>query len=485
MKNLQKKTAAGFAYSILERAGAQGVNFILSLLLARILSPDEYGTIALVTVFITLCDVFVTYGFGNSLVVQKDSDEVDFSTCFFFGIGLSLVIYAITFFAAPLVAAYYENDVLIPVLRVMCLRVPIAAVNSVQHAYVSKRMEFKNFFYATLLGTVLSGLVALGMAFGGFGIWALVTQYLGTVLISTVSLWFLAKWRPILAFSWSRLKRIYQYGWKILVVGLIDTGYSELRNLIIAKRYTSADLAYYSKGNNFPALGMKLVEPSISKVLVASLSHCNDDKDEMRAITRRFTQLATYLIFPILIGLAAVARPLITVLLTEKWLSSVIYLQLGCIAYLFRPIRFISNSVIKAAGRSDLLLKLDIVKKVIGILLLVGSMHFGVVGIAASLVLANAAAAVVNIIPIRKLLNYSIGAQLGDLAGNLLLSLLMGLVVSLFALLPLPPFVLLVIQVLAGIVFYIAASVLIKNPNCKLILTSLKKYSRKKKTNSQ
>lgn len=479
MKDLQKKTASGFLFKLLERAGAQGVNFVISLLLARILSPDEYGTIALVTVFITICDVFVTYGFGNSLIAQKDSDSTAFSTCFYFGLAIALVVYAISFFCAPLLAAYYETEILTPVIRVMALRIPIAAINSVQHAFVSKTMKFKLFFYSTVLGTVVSGVIAVIMAYAGFGVWALVEQYLGTVLVSTVVLWFLAKWRPTLAFSWSRLKRIYQYGWKILVVGLIDTGYTELRNLIIAKRYTSTDLAYYSKGNNFPALGMKLVEPSISGVLFPALSHCNDDK-EMLKITRKFTQLSTYLIFPILIGLSVIAEPLITILLTEKWLPSVIYLQIGCVAYLFRPMRFISNSVFKAKGRSDTLLKLDIIKKAIGVLLLIVSINYGVIGIAVSLVITNAIAMIVNIIPMKKLLNYGIHLQVLDILGNFAISLVMGAIIYLVSMLDLKPLTVLVIQVLVGVVVYVVVSILSKNKSFMMVWRFIKKFLKRK-----
>lgn len=475
MKNLHKKTASGFIYSVLERAGAQGVNFILSLLLARILSPDEYGTIALVAVFITLCDVFVTYGFGNSLVANKESDQVDFSTCFYFGIGFAVVIYGVVFLLAPALAAYYEKDILVPVLRVMGLRVPIAAINSVQQAYVSKKMEFKKFFYSTILGTIISGVIALVMAYTGFGVWALVAQYLGTALISTVSLWFIAKWRPVLAFSWKKLKKLYDYGWKILVVGLIDTGYTELRSLVIAKRYSSTDLAYYSKGNNFPALGMKLIEPSISKVLFASLSHCNDNPEEMKTITRKFTQLSTFFIFPVLIGMAAVAKPLITVLLTEKWLECVVFLQLGCIAYLFRPFRFIGNSVVKASGRSDLLLKLDIVKKAIGIVLLLCSMSYGVVGIAVSLVISNAVATAINVFPVIRILGYSVYEQIRDVIGNLILSLVMGGVVLLISRLPLGVFYVLVMQILAGILVYAVGAIVFKNKSATIVLSQMKK----------
>lgn len=475
MKDLRKKTASGFIYKFLERASAQGINFIISLLLARILSPDEYGTIALVTVFITICDVFVTYGFGNSLVVDKKSDNIDFSTCFYFGLLLSAIIYAIVYFAAPFLASYYNKDILVPVLRIMALRIPIASINSVQHAYVSKNMNFKKFFISTSIGTFISGLIAVVMAYCDFGVWALVEQYLGTVFISTLVLWFTAKWRPILSFSFARLKKIYNYGWKILVVGLLDTGYTELRNLIIAKRYTSSDLAYYNKGNNFPALGMKLVEPSITGVLFPALSHCNDDNKEMLDITRKFTSLSTYIIFPILVGLAVVAKPLITVLLTEKWLPCVIFMQIGCISYMFRPLRFISNSVIKAKGCSGLLLKLDIVKKAIGVLLLLISMYYGVVGIALSLVLTNAVATIINIFPMNKLINYAAHKQFLDVLPNILLSFAMGALIYPISTLNVKPLIVLSAQILLGALSYFVLSIISKNRNLKILFAFLKK----------
>ena len=485
MKDLRKKTASGFVFKMLEQLGTRGVNFVISLLLARLLSPDEYGTIALVTVFISICDVFVTYGFGNSLVVKKDADHVDFSTCLYFGIALSILFYNIVYVCAPLLASYYEKDILKPVIRVMALRIPIAAVNSVQHAYVSKKMRFNHIFYATVIGSLVSGILAVVMAFMGFGVWAMVAQYLGTALISTVCLWILAKWRPTLSFSFARLKALYSYGWKILAVGLIDTVYHEIRSLLIAKQYSSEDLAYYNKGNNFPALGMKLVEPTINGVLFPALSHCNDDIREMRSLTRKFTQLTTYMVFPIMIGLAVVGAPLIEVLLTEKWLPCVIYLQIGCVAYMFRPLQFVNNCVIKASGRIDLLLKLDIVKKGFGVILLLLSMDYGVEGIALSLVVTNIVSVFLNILPNRKLINYGYWAQFKDIFGNLLLALAMGAVTYPLSLLKMNMLVILILQILTGVVFYVVASALFKNDSFLYILSFLKKALKDRQTSKE
>ena len=481
MKDLKQKTASGFAYKFAERAGAQGLNFIISLLLARLLLPEEYGVIALVTVFITICDVFVTYGFGNSLIANKDSDQTDFSTCFYFGLMLAAVVYVGVFFAAPLLADFYDTEILTPVVRVMGLRVPLAAINSVQHAYVSKKMMFRKFFFSTLIGTVVSGVVAIIMAYMGCGVWAMVEQYLGNVIMDTVFLWIIVGWRPTREFSTARLKKIYSYGWKILVVGLIDTTYSQLRSLIIGKKYSKDDLAYYNRGYRFPSFGMRLIEPTVNSVMFPALAHCRNNQAEMRDITRKVILASTYIIYPIMIGLAAVARPLVIVLLTKKWLPCVIYLQIGCIANLFRPQQFINNSIVKASGRSDLLLKLDIVKKAIGITLLLISMMFGVFWIAISLVATYFISMMINIAPNRKILGYGYRAQFTDVFKNLILALIMGACIYPISFLELNNALLLVIQIVLGVGVYLGLSILFKNESYCLLMRFLKNLHKNRK----
>ena len=462
-KSLRAKTASGFAYKFAERVGAQGVSFVVQLLLARILTPEEFGLVALVIVFISICDVFVTYGFGNSLIANKNSDSADFSTCFYFGLSLAFVVYLVVFFAAPAIESFYDKPGLSTVLRVMALRIPIAAINTVQHAYVSKNMQFHKFFYATLIGTVVSGLIAVLMAYRGFGIWALVEQNLGNVAIDTVCLWFIVGWSPTLEFSLPKLKAIYDYGWKILAVGLLDSVYSRLRDLVIGYKYSSQDLAFYSRGYTFPSFGMRLVEPTVNSVLFPALSQCRDNQAEMKSITKLVVQLSTYFLYAFMIGLAVVAKPLVVLLLTEKWLPCVIYLQIGCAANLFRPQQFINNSIIKASGRSDLLLKLDIVKKAIGITLLIISAYFGILWIALSLVATYFISMMINIAPNRKILDYGYREQFKDVFGNLFLAVLMGLIIYPISLLPMNYFLMIVIQVLGGVAIYVGLSILLKN----------------------
>lgn len=462
MENIGQKTKSGLIYKFVERIGTQGVNFIVSIMLARILMPEEFGVISLVAVFIAILDVFVTDGFGNSLVVNKDSDELDFSTCFYFGIVVSVILYVVVYFAANPIASFYNNDELVSLIRVMCLRIPIAAINTVQHAYVSKHMLFKKFFYSTLIGTVVSGIVSVLMAYAEFGVWALVAQYLGNVVIDTICLSFIVNWKPKLMFSFLRLKKIYDYGWKILVVGLIDTGYNQLRSLVIAKKYSTEDLAFYSKGTQFPSLGMSVIEPTISGVIFPILSSCNDNQQEMRAITRRITQTSSYVLFPIMVGLMAIAKPLVIVLLTEKWLECVIYLQVGCLAFILRPVQVVNVCVVKASGQSGLLLKFNVIKKSIGIILLILSIPFGVVGIAWSLVLTNIISTIINVYPNRDILGYGFKNQFGDLWDSFFISLIMGCIIYLFNFLSCAYIVILTIQVIAGIAIYWLLSCLMK-----------------------
>lgn len=485
MKDLKQKTLSGFIYKFAERGAAQGISFIVQIILARLLMPEEFGTIALLTVLMVILDVFVTYGFGNSLVVNKKSDNLDFSTCFFFGIGLALVLYAIVYVSSPYISKFFyghnELDILV---KVMALRMPIAAINSVQHAYIAKKMQFRLFFYATLIGTVLSGVVGIVMAYTGFGVWALVAQYLSNAIFNTITLWIMSEWRPKWMFSFQRLKAIYDYGWKILAVGLVDTIFSQIRSFVIAKQYSRADLAYYNRGVSFPHFGMKLIEPTINGVLFPALSNCNDDQKMMKAITKRIIRTSTFIICGIMGFLFAIAKPLVIVLLTDKWLPCVVFLQIGCFAYLLRPLQVINTSVIRASGRSALLLNLDLLKKGIGLGLLIIAMPFGVEAIAWSYVGFNVISSIINIWPNKDILNYGYLEQFRDLGANLLVGLIMGVLVWAITFLPINYWLLLLLQTVVGLTLYILISKIFKIESYryinKMAVEQLRKIRKKK-----
>lgn len=456
MKNLKQKTLSGFVYKFAERGAAQGVSFLVQIILARLLMPEEFGTIALLTVMMTILDVFVTYGFGNSLVVNKKSDDLDFSTCFFFGLFLAFALYGLVFICSPYISHFfYGHDELDLLVKVMALRMPIAAINSVQHAYVQKKMQFRLFFYATLVGTILSGVVGIAMAYMGFGVWALAAQYLSNSFFNTITLWLVSEWRPKLMFSFQRLKAIYDYGWKILAVGLADTIFGQIRSLIIAKQYSRADLAYYNRGVTFPHFGMKLIEPTISSVVFPALSNCNDDPKMMKAITQRVIKTSTFIICGIMCFLMAVAKPLVIVLLTEKWLPCVVFLQIGCLAYMLRPLQVINNSIIRASGRSALLLKLDLLKKGIGLAVLLLLMPYGVEAIAWSYVAFNVISTFINIYPNKSILNYGYVEQFKDLGNNLFVGVVMGVMVWSVSLIQMNYLIMLIVQTAIGLSVYL------------------------------
>lgn len=455
MEELKKKTLSGFIFKLGERGAAQAVSFIVQIVLARILMPDEFGTIALLNILMLVLNVFVTYGFGNSLIVNKKSDNLDFSTCLYFGFLLSIIVYTIVFFLSPLISVFlYDREDLSILIKVIALSLPISAINSVQYAYIAKNMQFKLSFYATFIGTLLSGIVGISMAYMGLGIWALVAQYLSNSVFGTISLWLFSKWRPIWSFSFKRLKSIYDYGWKILAVGLVDTLFGQIQSLVIAKKYTRSDLAYYNRGSSFPGFGMAFVEPAISEVLFPALSNCNDNPVMMKNVTRRVIKSSTFVVCGIMCLLAAMAKPLVIVLLTEKWLDCIIFLQIGCFANLFRPLQVINNCVIRASGKSGLLLKLDLLKKGIGLILIFGSMNYGVVAIAWSLVITNLISTIINIYPNKDVLKYGFGEQIKDIIGIIIVGVIMAVIVSFFTLLPLNELLILITQFVFGSFFY-------------------------------
>lgn len=451
-----------FFWRFAERCGAQGVKLVVELVLARILLPEDYGLIALVTVFIQILNVFVDSGLGNALIQKKDADDLDFSTVFYFNIAWCLILYLFLFASAPFFASFYGKSQLTPVLRVLGLQVIISGIKNVQQAYVSRTMQFKRFFYATLAGTVGAAVIGIIMAYRGFGVWALVCQQLFNVLVDTAVLWITVKWRPRKMFSFARLKELFNYGWKLLASSLLDTIYTEIRQLIIGKLYSSSDLAFYNRGKQFPNLIVTNVNTSIDSVLLPTMSKEQDNKERVKKMTRRSIQVSTYIMAPLMIGLACCASNVVTLILTEKWLPSVLFLQIFCITYMFYPIHTANLNAIKAMGRSDLFLKLEIWKKVIGMILLLSTMFISVKAMAYSLLISTLTSMIINSWPNKKLLNYSFLEQIKDILPSILLAVGMGAVVYLIGFLPVPTLPLLIIQVICGGVIYIVGSVLLK-----------------------
>ncbi len=476
-----KKVLNNFIWRFMERIGAQGVTFVVSIVLARLLDPEVYGTVALVTVFTTIMQVFVDSGLGTALVQKKDADDLDFSTVFYFNIVMCTGLYGIMFFAAPLIAAFYELPELIPIVRVSSLTLLISGVKNIQQSYVSKHMLFKRFFYSTIGGTIVSAAVGVGMAFAGFGVWALIAQNLINLAAGTAILWVTVKWRPKWMFSWGRLRGLFSYGWKLLVSSLLNTVYNDIRQLIIGKMYTTDDLAFYNKGNQFPQLIVTNVNSSIDSVLMPAMAAEQDDRARVKAMTRRAIKTSTYIMMPMMVGLAVCAEPLIKILLTEKWLPCVFFLRIFCFTFAFYPIHTANLNAIKAMGRSDMFLRLEIIKKVIGLASLLATMWISVEAMAYSLLVTTVVSQFVNASPNKKLLDYSYFQQVQDMLPQIALSVAMGAIVFCVSLLPLNEYVILLIQVPLGVLLYIAGSALFKLESFEYALSVAKSYLRKRK----
>ena len=478
--NARSQALSGLMWRFLERFGAQGVTFVVSIILARLLDPEVYGIVAIVTVFTAILNVFIDSGLGNALIQKKDADDLDFSSVFFFNMFMCVVLYLLLFAVAPLIAKFYKMPLLTPVIRVMSLTVIISGVKNVQQAYVSKHLLFKRFFFATLGGTIGAAVLGVWMAYKGYGVWALVAQGLLNAAVDTLILWITVKWRPKLIFSIERFKSLFSFGWKLLVSQLIDTVYNNLRQLIIGKLYNADNLAFYNRGYMLPNVFVGNVNTAIDSVLFPVMSNAQDSVESVRAMTRRSIQVSSYLMWPIMLGIAAVSKPLVAVLLTEKWLPCVPYVIIFCISYAFLPMETANLNAIKALGRSDIFLRLTVIKKIIGFIILLATMWFGPLIMAASNLFFSVVNQIINAWPNRKLLNYSYRQQIADILPSVLLSGVMFGAVWCVQFLHLGNAVTLIIQIFVGVGVYVLGSILMKLESFSYILGVLKGIKNRK-----
>lgn len=462
-----------------ERSGAQIVSFIVSIVLARILVPEDYGTIALVTVFTAILQVFVDSGLGTALIQKKDADDLDFSSVFYFNFCVCIILYVGMFIAAPYIALFYEDRNLTSVVRVLSFTLVISGVKGIQQAYVSRNLLFKRFFFSTIGGTIFSAFLGIGMAYIGLGVWALVAQQLSNAAIDTLILWITVKWHPKRMFSWKRLKSLLTFGWKLLVSALLDTVYNNLRNLIIGKFYTSTDLAFYNQGDKFPKIVVTNINTSIDSVLLPTMSNVQDDRERVKQMTRRAIKTSTYVMAPLMMGLAFCAEPIVKLVLTDKWLPCVPFLRIFCITYMFWPIHTANLNAINAMGRSDWFLRLEIVKKITGMIILLSTMWFGVMAMAYSLLLSSVLSQIINSWPNRKLLNYGYLEQVRDFAPGILLAVIMGICVYFVGFLPFSIIITLLIQTVVGAVIYIGVSAILRLEEYEYLVGMVKSFIKK------
>lgn len=479
MNNEKDTVFKGFLWKFSERFMSSGITFIVSIVLARLLTPKDYGAVALVNVFIIIANVFVTTGFGAALIQKKNATALDFSTIFHCSLVFSFIIYGVIYFTAPSIASFYRNVEYVLILRILALKLPVSAFNSIQQAYVSKHMAFQKIFVSTTVANILSGVIGIVFAYLGFGVWALVAQYLSEAVFETILLFTQIPWRPTKEFSVKSAKDLMSFGWKVLLTSLIGTTFNELRSLIIGRFYTPADLAYYNRGARFPDLVSQNVDGTISTVLFPAMSLHSDDMEKLKSMISRSMKTSTYIIMPIMFGLAVASKPIIILLLTSKWLPSVPYMQCLCIATAFSTLSNANMEVIKASGRSDVLLMLEFFKKVFYLIILFISIKISVFAVASSMIIYSVIAMVINSYPNKKIINYSYVDQMKDIFPALVLSIIMAVVLIPLQTISISSIALLLMDIVVGAVVYIALSAIFKLEAYNYLFNYLKHFVNK------
>lgn len=479
--NIKNQVFLSLLWKLMERGGTQGIQFIVQIVLARVLVPNDYGIIALIAIFITIANVFVQSGFNTALIQKKDANETDFSSVFYLSVVVASLLYLFLFFTAPFIADFYSIPELVSVLRVLSITLFFGAFTSIQNAVISKKMQFKKLFFSSLGAMILSGIVGIVLAYAGFGVWALVVQQLTNQFSVTIILWFTVKWRPKLIFSFKRVKGLFSYGWKLLASSLIDTLYMNLRSLIIGKMYSPVMLGFYNRGDQFPQLIVSNINGSIQSVMLPALSLEQSNRQRVKEMVRRSIVTSSFIVFPLMIGLAVIGESLVKILLTDKWLSCVPFLQVFCLSYALWPIHTANLQAINALGRSDIFLNLEIIKKIMGITILGVSMFYGVYAIAIGTLISGIVCTFINAYPNLKLLNYSYNEQWKDITPSLILSLVMGFVSYSIQWLHMTAWLTLIIQICIGAIVYIGMAKIFKLECFTYLLTTIKDMFKNRK----
>ena len=414
MGELKEKTLSGVKWNAIGRFSTQGVSFVISILLARILTPSDYGVVGMIGLFMAIAQTFIDSGFGSALIRKNDCTDEDFSTAFYFNIAVGVICYLILFFSAPLIAKFFDTPILRDIVRVLSINLFLNSLSIVQTAKLTVAVDFKSQAKVSLVATIVSGCVGLAMAYSGFGVWSLVYQSVSLSAVRTLLLWMITKWKPLLIFSKQSFKYLFGFGSKILSASLLHTIYSNLTTILIGKFYTSKDLGYYSRGESLATLPSSNLAGILQSVTYPILAKIQDDDARLISVYRKYIRITSMVIFFGMFLMAALAEPLILTLLTDKWQESVIFLQVFCFAYMFDHICQLNLNILYVKGRSDLVLRLEVIKKTISISMIVAAIPFGVLAICIARALYTQIAVIINTYYTGKLFGLGYFAQVKD-----------------------------------------------------------------------
>ena len=483
---LDRMVVSGISWKLAERIFNQGISFLVTIILARLLTPNDYGVVAMVNVFVVIADIILSSGFTSALIQKKNVTNKDYSTIFYLNLMISVGLYALLFFSAPLIANLYNMDSLVWVLRIIALKLPLSAFYTVQSAHISRNMNFKIFFFSTIVGSIVSAIVGIVMAKKGFGVWSLVAQQLVSVFVGSVIMFFTIKWKPGLEFSRQSIKETRGFATRIMAADVIGTLFNQLNSFLIGIKYTSEDLAYYSKGQNLPNIATNIASTSFVSVLYPAMSKISDEKLKIKKLLQSATKMFTFIVFPLLFGMFIVATDLIEVLYTSKWLNVSIYLQIMCISSMISMLGEFDILTLKSIGKTKIILIMELIKKPIFLIVTFISIQFGVVWIATGMILINLIALVINSYALKKEINYGVKDKFKDCLNSVVLSLFMILAVYLIGLVPINYLLIrLIVKILVGMIVYLGLAYILNNNEFKAIIKFIKSKLKKSNNYSQ
>lgn len=469
--SLKNKTIKGTIWSFIERFSVQGISFLVMIIMARLLTPSDYGIVGMITIFIAISQALVDGGFSQALIRKQNRSEVDNSTIFYFNITAGLSLYLILFVSAPLIANFYNEPLLVKITRIISLNIVINSFIVVQRAILTVKIDFKTQAKASLIAAILSGICGIWMAYSGLGLWSIVSYQIIYVLVNCILLWILSKWRPKLIFSIQSLQELFGFGSRLSISTIIDTIYRNMYLLVIGKFFNSSDLGYYTRAQQFAEFPSQNITSILQRVTYPILCTIQDDKARLSEAYRKFLRISAYIIFPLMLGLAALSKPIIILILKEQWLFTANILPLLCFALMWYPIHAINLNLLQVEGRSDLLLRTEIIKKIIGVAILIISIPCGIYGICIGLIINSIISLIINTYYTGKLISVGFFLQMKDLTPIFIISLIMGIIIHIITIcLPMAP----IFSVLTGLlvgpcIYYLLSRILNLNELTQLI----------------
>lgn len=476
---MNKYIYSNVIWKFFERILAQGITFIVALILARLLTPNEFGLVALVMVFINVINAVVTSGFSTALIQNNNADDLDFSSVFWFGFIISIIIYIFIYYFAKYIAVFYNNELIVPVFRVLSLRVILSSINSVQHAYVARKLQFKKYFFSTLFGTLISAIIGVCLAIKGYGVWAIVFQYLSNTAIDTIVLLITVEWKPKLIFSFVRLKQLFSFGSKILIDTILFYVQYNLRNLIIGKMYNTSELAYYTNAQRIPSVFINNVSQSVSSVLLPVMSNVNTDEKRVLMYLRKSSKLCAYIVFPVLLVIILVSNEFVNVFLTSKWSPMIPYLQLYCVICFTQVLMPPRNEALKAIGRSDIFLQENTFVRIFDVIIMFIFISNGSLFLMFTSLVSYLLSIIVLMFNAQKYNNYSFLTQLVDIKNTVIACLFVVIFVLIISCLNFSLLPMMISKVLIAMTVYVVTSIVFEFEEFDILLKLIKQYTTK------